>query len=74
MAQAPNCGTTLRDPNTGINYRVLAYRVLTKLELVLVIRAYLCSTTIKPIAGQSVVISTGIGRANEPDANSSRPS
>jgi len=60
--QQPNIRTSLHDPNTDVTYHVIAYRTLSRHELLQSVAAYLSQKKRKkPKPGSSVTIITIIG-------------
>lgn len=60
--QLPSVRTTLVDPAKKITYHVMAYRSLTRDELLMAVRMYLAQAgRKKPKAGSTVTIGTLIG-------------
>jgi hypothetical protein len=60
--QQPNVRSTLNDPNTGVTYHVMAYRPLTRGELIQSVRAYLSQKKVKKSKlGAVITILTIIG-------------
>lgn len=60
--EPPTIKTTLHDPDRNIDYHVVAYRTLTRAELLDAVRAFMVNRRrpkLKP--GQSVTIVTIIG-------------
>lgn len=57
----PNVKTTLTDRKSRVTYHVLAYRTLTRAELMLVVRLYLAQKRKRPKPGTSVTILSVIG-------------
>lgn len=58
MGNVPN---TIRDPRAGVTYVVMAYRELTREEVLLTIRMHLASAAQKPKRGSRVVIYSSLG-------------
>ena len=60
--KAPRITTTLRDTARNIDYHVVAYRELTKPELLSTVRIFIASNPrTKPKPGESIRIVTTIG-------------
>lgn len=58
----PQTASEIRDPRKNITYRILAYRPLTREEMVLAVRAYLANKRTKaPKAGETVIILSVLG-------------
>lgn len=57
----PNVKTTLTDRKNRVTYHILAYRALTRAELMLVVRLYLAQKRKRPRPGTSVTIISIIG-------------
>lgn len=58
----PSVRTSMTDPRAGITYHVIAYRTLTRAEIIGCIRAYLGQKRrFKPRRGQEITIVTIIG-------------
>ena len=60
MTQLPNVKNTATDQQTGVTYNIMAYRTLTREEIVLAIRHAL-SQQKKPKRGTTLTIITTIG-------------
>lgn len=60
--QQPDVRTSLHDPNTEVTYHVIAYRTLSRQELLQSVATYLSKNKRKrPKPGSSVTIITIIG-------------
>ncbi len=60
--QPPAIRSTLRDPRRRVDYHVIAYRPLTRAELIAAVRGYLAQARHrKPMPGDIVTIVTVIG-------------
>lgn len=57
----PSVKSQIRDPKTKVIYTVLAYRTLTRTELVQAVQVYHQSTKKKPKNGSEVTIHSIIG-------------
>lgn len=59
----PNVSHEIRDPKTGVTYRVMAYRDLTRVEVLMAVAHHKSSHRGKkaPKQGQSVTIITTFG-------------
>lgn len=58
----PSVRNSLIDPNSGVTYHVMAYREITREELIFSVRTYLASKgRKKPKKGTEVTIVTIIG-------------
>ncbi|MBI4997834.1 MAG: hypothetical protein HZC22_13270 [Rhodocyclales bacterium] len=58
----PTARTSMNDPRRGVTYHVVAYRSLTRAEMIDCISAYLSQKNHpKPKRGQAVTIITSIG-------------
>jgi hypothetical protein len=60
QVQAPNVSNELRDPSNKVTYRVMAYRALSRQELLQSVGAYLRQSK-RPKPGTMVTILTIIG-------------
>jgi len=59
--EAPSVCTSIKDAAAAVTYNVMAYRTLTRPELVKAIRIYLSQAKKKPMRGSSVTIISVIG-------------
>lgn len=58
--QAPTTSNTFHHSGAGVRYNILAFRRLTRDEMILQIQLYL-SQAMSPTFGQSITITTRIG-------------
>lgn len=62
MSNTPTIMSSIQDPRSKVTYHVMAYRELTREELVLAIRTFHGQRGAKPItAGTEVTIITSMG-------------
>lgn len=57
----PNIPHPIRDPEQDVTYVVMAYRALTRAEVVQMVRVHQSRTRKKPKKGSSITIITSIG-------------
>jgi len=60
--QMPNIRSTIKDPRKKITYHVMAYRTLTREELVIAVQQYNSQKkNKKPKLGEEIIILSSIG-------------
>lgn len=59
--EVPSVRSSIKDPVKEITYHVMAYRILTRSEVVQAVNYYNSTTKQKPKRGSSVTITTIIG-------------